>query len=370
MIIGIDASNIRQGGGVTHLLEILLNFNESVHVNISKVIVWAPGTTLLKLPDFPWLIKDEQRLLNGNIFLRSYWQSAHLGRLANSNNIDVLFSLCNNCIKGIDTVLICHSHLPLERKEINRYPWGLARLRLEILRIKFIKSYTKAKGIIFLTNASMTLVSSLVDISQKKCEVIPHGFNKELFEPKDLSSKTDEYVKLVYVSILEPYKHQLEVLQAVNLLIEEGYKLQLYLIGSKMHLETSRVNSFLALHGHIKDEVHLLGDIPYEKLNEYYRNADIFVYASTCESFGIILLEAMASKLPIACSDIASLTETLRDGGIYFNAEDPKSIKEALKLYLDNNNLRTECSIKAYDYSKGYSWKVCSLRTFQFLESI
>lgn len=370
MVIGIDASNIRQGGGVTHLVEILLNFEKNVHPNISKIIVWAPNYTLKKLPEFQWLIKDAQELLNGNILSRSYWQLIHLSKAAELHKVDVLLSLCNNVIKKKKTILICHSHLPLERKEINRYPWGTARIRLETLRIKFLNSYKKADGIIFLTNASMQLVAQLIDLSNKEYKIIPHGFNGYLFEPRATPISQEKTVKIVYVSPLEPYKHQFEVLQAIDLLIQEGYKLNIYMIGSKMPLETSRVNSLLSQKKHLQNTVHLVGDIPYEKLTDYYQSADIFLYASTCESFGIILLEAMACKLPIACSDIPTLKETLKDGGLYFNAEDPYSIKDALKLYLNNNNLKNECSLKAHNYSKKYSWRTCSLSTFEFLESI
>jgi len=64
--------------------------------------------------------------------------------------------------------------------------------------------------------------------------------------------------------------------------------------------------------------------------------ADLFVFASSCETFGISLLEAMAVGLPIACSNKSSLPETLQDGGEYFDPEDDQSIASAVKrLILD-----------------------------------
>jgi len=63
MIIGIDASNLRQGGGVTHLVEILSSTNIYKH-NISKVVIWGSSQTLDQIDEYPWLIKVMPKELN------------------------------------------------------------------------------------------------------------------------------------------------------------------------------------------------------------------------------------------------------------------------------------------------------------------
>src|SRR5437868_2069623 len=89
MRIGIDASNIRGGGGLTHLAR-LLAAGQPREVGISQVIVWAARTILDQLPSHPWLTKMHERLLDRSLPMRLYWQQACLARVA-ERYCDVLF---------------------------------------------------------------------------------------------------------------------------------------------------------------------------------------------------------------------------------------------------------------------------------------
>ena len=73
MILGIDASNIRAGGGITHLINMLGQANPQNH-GFSSVIVWSGKNTLAKIPDFPWLIKESPTSLNKGLLRRSWWR--------------------------------------------------------------------------------------------------------------------------------------------------------------------------------------------------------------------------------------------------------------------------------------------------------
>ena len=68
MIIGIDASNIRAGGGVTHLLELLRAVDPLVY-GFAQVIVWGGKATLGRIEDRPWLVKNHQPLLDKGLLL-------------------------------------------------------------------------------------------------------------------------------------------------------------------------------------------------------------------------------------------------------------------------------------------------------------
>lgn len=61
MILGIEASNIRGGGGLTHLKEVISNI-EQQDIGFNKVIVWAITPTLAKLPEMEWLVKKSNRM--------------------------------------------------------------------------------------------------------------------------------------------------------------------------------------------------------------------------------------------------------------------------------------------------------------------
>ena len=70
MNLGIDASNIRSGGGLTHLVEILENLNPN-KFKINKVFVWACSSTLDSISDKSWLIKKNENVLEKKLFKKS-----------------------------------------------------------------------------------------------------------------------------------------------------------------------------------------------------------------------------------------------------------------------------------------------------------
>ena len=111
-------------------------------------------------------------------------------------------------------------------------------------------------------------------------------------------------------------------------------------------------------------------EINFLEVHSIYQNSDLSIFASSCETFGQIVLESMASGLPIACSNMSSMKEIIKDGCVYFNPLDSEDIKKAIKLLLDSPAYREEVSTRAYDYAKNFSWQETSRLTFEFLEEI
>ena len=96
-------------------------------------------------------------------------------------------------------------------------------------------------------------------------------------------------------------------------------------------------------------------------------SADIFIFASSCENMPNTLVEAMSSGLPIACSNRGPMPEVLRDGGVYFNPEDPESIFSAIKILIEDKELRNIVAENAFIYSQEFSWERCSNETLGLL---
>ena len=94
-----------------------------------------------------------------------------------------------------------------------------------------------------------------------------------------------------------------------------------------------------------------------------------FIFASSCENLPIILLEAMASHLPIACSNRLPMPEVLGDTGVYFDPEDITSITNALRELLVSSELRKVKAKKAKERSIQYTWGRCANDTFEFLSA-
>jgi len=110
-----------------------------------------------------------------------------------------------------------------------------------------------------------------------------------------------------------------------------------------------------------------LGAVPYEEIVKTYHNASIFVYASTCETFGQTVLEAMASGVSIACLNRGPMKIFTKDSAKYFDPENPVSIAAAVECLIESYDNWKKLALWAYELSKKYTWENCAKQTFDFL---
>ena len=371
-IIGIDASNIRHGGGITHLSQLLEHAKPSVN-SIYKVIVWSNQTTLSKLPDKTWLVKKTNRLLNGNFLQRTFWQIFKLQRDLTNLNCDILFVPGGSFrVKFKPVVTMNQNLLPFETKEIRRFGFSLMTLKLLFLRYSQISSFNKSNGLIFLSQYSQEVVTRLIKSKELSYTKIPHGVEQRFFKkPRTQNSleffSVDNPVKIVYVSSVEFYKHQVNVVQAISKLKKLGYPVELYLYGLGKGKALTVLKREITKLDPICSYLKYNSEAEFKEIEKIYFNSDISVFASSCETFGQIIIESMAAGLPIACSKLSSMPEILKDGAVYFDPLVSESIKDCLKRLIDSKEKRVEISNKAYEYALNYSWEETSNKTFRFL---
>lgn len=372
MILAIDASNIRSGGGLTHLRQILIN-GSSDKYGFSKVIVWSSLNTLSKLPELPWLEKRTHSLLNKSFFFSFFFQFFLLSKELKKVNCDLLFVPGGTFIGSFKPIVsLSQNMLPFEKTEIIRFSSYKMRLKFNFLRFTQGATFKKSEGTIFLTAYAMKYISNVIKI-EKSTSLVPHGIDNKFLNAPKKQENINSYssfspFKLLYVSIVTDYKHQWNVAEAVLKLRNEGYPITLDLVGSSTLDALKKLNTVLE---NDKDKAILYkGMIPYEDLPEIYKSADAFVFASSCENMPIILIEAMSAGLPIVSSEMGPMPEVLGDAGFYFNPLDVSSIYNALREMLESKSLREEKSNLSYQKSLNYTWKECSDRTFEYLFSI
>jgi glycosyltransferase involved in cell wall biosynthesis len=376
MILGIDASNIRGGGGVTHLIE-LLRAAEPLKYNFNQVIVWGGSETLLKIDEKVWLKKKFDPLLDKSLFHRIFWQKFKLAKLAKESCCDLLF-IPGGTYSGNFRPFVTMSQnlLPFEWREIMRYGISKESLRLVLLRFSQSKTFLRAHGVVFLTNYARKIVLNQHHIDISKTIIINHGINPKFYYPprpqRDFLSFTNDVpAKLLYVSFIGEYKHQWKVVEAITHLKNEGLFLELTLIGDpveKTAMKKLKISLELAKKHGLK--VILISNISYNEIQKLYSEADLFIFASSCETFGQILTEAMASSLPICCSSLSAMPELLGESGLYFNPEDSKDISSKIKKLIMNKELRIKYSKEVFKKSKLYSWEKCSSETFSYFSSV
>jgi len=205
--------------------------------------------------------------------------------------------------------------------------------------------------------------------------VIPHGINERFFcrprPPRPLARACEASpFRIVYVSIVDVYKHQWHVAEAVARLRTQGLPVEIEFVGPAYPPARRRLEAAMRRLDPAGAFIRYRGFLPYSHLPEVYRQADVFVFASSCENLPNILLESMAAGLPIACSNRGPMREVLGEAGVYFDPEDPESIAKAIRELIESPNLRTEKAQMAYERAQRYSWGRCADETFSFLAAV
>ncbi|MFT3902298.1 MAG: glycosyltransferase [Niabella sp.] len=370
--IGIDACNIKVGGTLTHLIGFLKESNPSKQ-GFGRMVIWSSNDTLQKLPTQKWLEKKTHKWLNGSFVLAFLFQKFYLEREAKRMICDIMFVPGGVFLSSFKPfVTISQNLLPFEKKELNRYM--NFKLKLKFLLLRFCQSHTfaKADGLIFLTKYARKVISQSVRIAENNT-VIPHGINPLYVAEPRVQRPISNYsqrnpFKLLYVSILSPYKHQWNVAEAVCRLHAKQIPVHLTLVGPAETESLKMLNEVLQNYSNSKNAIEYKGGIPHEQLFAIYKEADSFIFGSTCENLPIILIEAMSAGLPILCSSYGPMPEVLGNNeGMYFDPLQINDIEEKIIEFLNSNIKRQKMADESFKSAVKYSWADMTADTHRFI---
>lgn len=366
MRVGVDASNIRAGGGVTHLGNMISALALDLDVELQ---IWCGVYTAGRLSNASSSVAVHlEPQLDGHLAQRTMWRQWRLPRLLRNARVDCLLSPGGLLPfrQSVPTVVMSQNALPFEAHELKRYRiTELARWRFEYLRIAQKRSFRRADRIIALSGYARRLLSeSGIDCP---VDVIPHGVEERFFTEREYSAPYQGKFTLVYVSPVHRYKHQARVVEAVSRAARR-YPLRLQLVGGSAdpramgHLE-SAIRQF----DPSGELVERAGHVPHERLHEVLAAADVFVFASTCESFPNTVLEAMAAGLPVLSTAEGPMPEILGDAGLYFDVARPLCLEERLEELLADSSLQQRLGEHARNRARQFSWQVTAQRTAEVL---
>ena len=113
-----------------------------------------------------------------------------------------------------------------------------------------------------------------------------------------------------------------------------------------------------------------MGNVPYEELPFLYSACMIFVYPSTCESFGMTLVEAMACGAPILASMAEPMKEICADAALYFDPMNQTAMADVIFKALSDNELINALRKNALERAKAFSWENTASQTLKIFENI
>ncbi|WP_347901354.1 glycosyltransferase family 1 protein [Pseudomonas purpurea] len=366
-VVAIDASRNRSGGAKAHLLGILAAVDPRDH-GIDSIHVWSYKSLLDALPDYPWLVKHNPPELEQSLLRQLWWQFFRLPEEIKASGCDVLLTTDAGSICPFSPAIsMSRDMLSFERGEMERYGFSLARLRLLLLRYVQVSSLRRASGALFLTKYASDVIQSFTG-ALSNVRIIPHGLS-EKFRHAPLTSDgvEDREIRCVYISNADLYKHQWHVVKAIKQLRDAGQSLSLHLVGGGAGRAKALLDSAIEETDPTGQFVEVVDAVAHSEIPAYLAKADIFIFASSCENMPNTLVEAMASGLPIACSNRGPMPEILQDAGVYFDPEDSESVARAVLQLLQSETYRKQLANKAYTLAGQYSWTRCAEETWLYL---
>lgn len=205
----------------------------------------------------------------------------------------------------------------------------------------------------------------LYDIDQNNISVVYHGFNLPNHSIEPSVHKKKPFI--LYVGSRGGYKNfeRLITAYASTPFLRESFDLIAFGGGCFNRNEIELIKKL-----RISEEkvFQISGDD--KLLSSLYKEAQLFVYPSIYEGFGIPLLEAMSYKCPVACSNTSSIPEVVGNAALLFDPLDIDSIAEALIKLSFDSNLRENLIAKGSLRLKKFSWVKCADQTLDIYRSL
>lgn len=185
-------------------------------------------------------------------------------------------------------------------------------------------------------------------------EVIPNGVELDRFHSAQSSGEPD-VLRLLTVGRLSVTKRVEMLIDAVEILHKDGYKLSFTIAGGgQMEIERKLRN--LVLQKELGDIVEFTGRVDSENMPQMYRQSDIFISASMQEGMSNAMLEAMASGLPIIATRCEGVEELIADNGIVVEQASGETIAGAIKKLAENRQLCRQMAIAARKQAEQFAW--------------
>ncbi|HOI71132.1 MAG TPA: glycosyltransferase family 1 protein [Methanobacterium sp.] len=315
------------------------------------------------------IISDPPKIIFNNI----WWKFHTLPQDLKSYDLDLVHD-----IQGISTffmknnsdynrVMTIHDLAPLAFPKM----YMKATLSDRLLGNKAIKNVDK---IISVSKSTKNDLTRYFNTPKEKIEPIYLGVDEKfkVIDIKQIKNFKEEYNLdfpfILYLAAFRQRKNIPTLIKAYYLLRKEGLAHKLVLAGQKSDQYRKILNLVKKLK--LEKDVIFTGFIAADVLPLLYNAADLFIFPSLYEGFGLPPLEAMACGCPVITSKTSSLPEVVGDAGLMVNPKSKYELKDAMKTLLINSNLRTELIKKGINRSKKFTWKRCAKKTLNVYKEV
>lgn len=267
------------------------------------------------------------------------WRS-YSARLLKKHKLDIFHGLSNELPYGIHKIKT-PSLVTVHDLIFMRFPGFYKTIDRKIYQNKVKYACSSAQKIIAISQQTKEDIIRFINVEPNKIEVVYQSVSPVFFERnylKDVLAKYNVSKNFILsVGTLEPRKNQLAILRAIH---SEKSDIQIVFVG-KQTSYLNKMNDFVR-ENKLSKRVLFLNNIPENHLACLYQNAQLSVYISHFEGFGLPVIESMASGCPVITSNVSCLPETAGGAAILCTPNNVGELGNQINSLLENENLRNE----------------------------
>jgi glycosyltransferase involved in cell wall biosynthesis len=298
-------------------------------------------------PEKPWL-----KMMGG-----APWRSRLIHARLKKEQIGIFYGLSNEIPfgkshSGIVSAVIIHDLIFL------RYPQLYPKFDAFFYKVKTRYASEKADYIIAASEQTKKDIVDFYNVHEDRISVIypcsdPIFYSGKSVDSSEFFSPKRRYI--ISIGAITPRKNLMKTVQAFKL-VKEKYDLDLVVIGTAVGLGRDYMKSVMNFleENKMSDRVHFLGNVPYKFVPDICKKAELMVYPSQFEGFGMPIVEGLFSKIPVITSKGGCFPEAGGDATIYINPDDPEEIAVWIGKLMDSESLRNELIGKGYKYAQRF----------------
>jgi len=282
----------------------------------------------------------------------AWWRTFSIANDIREDKLDVYHGLSNELPlrkpPGLKTVLTVHDLIFL------RFPEYYGVVDVSIYKWKLKRACESADVIVAVSRQTANDLKDFLGVDESKLCVVYQGCHPQFYGKVSTEAVTKKYALpgkfILYVGTIEKRKNAGVIIRALAQMTD---KVPLVIVGRATKYK-AELEALIERHG-LSSQVIFIHDAAFADLPAIYQAASLFVYPSVFEGFGIPIVEAIASGVPVITSNGSCFSEAGGPDCIYINPSNHEELADAMTMVLDNSNLRATMTDASRKYIERFA---------------
>lgn len=364
MRIGVMLRHFGELGGIGVYTANVLNNLFRIDVKNQYILIFRTPDQVEQFQRFP---NVTEKVIKASY--KVWWDQISVPRFANKERLDLIYSPkmsipllthCKtiSCIHGGEQFVVPWAFKWFDRAYFTFANWLYCKRASAVITM----THQGKKDISVHMGADLAKIHVIYEAYNEHCKVLKKSETEHIRKKYDLPEQF-----ILFVGGINPLKNFGNLLRAYNK-VRNIFPNKLVVVGFtrwKFSKDLELVNQL-----GLRNYVLFKGFVSDEEIPAFYNLADLFVFPSLYEGFGIPVLEAMACGCPVVTTKTGCTPEVAGGAALLVDPYNPDDIAEAIKKVLTEESLRKNLIEKGLKRAKQFSWEKCAKETLELFESL